>query len=195
MTLRKLLAKGPLLLLAMLSACGTLKTYPGPERPDAELAVLHGYHRIYLVYMEQVDISAVDGKRVDSFPWSVSSVPLLPGQQWIEITKQIYFGGSGGYTVCAFESNFEAQHRYQLKAHSSKSEGRWYEQRPPLYKGSISMKVAAAGEEKQVVTLATLCAQGLPSFCLQDSDCSHHPNYECRTSPAAAFGVCESPDR
>jgi hypothetical protein len=181
-------------LLTLLAACSTLETYPEqPERSDAEIAVLKGYNRFYFIYWEQADVSSVDGKRA-GFPWSVSSVKLLPGRHWIEITQQRYFGGGGGYAVCAFESDFEAQHLYQLKAHSSASEGHWYENRPQPYKGSISIVVSAPGKARQTVTVTTECADGLPSFCRKDADCAHHPDNRCRSERGAVFGLCESGD-
>lgn len=191
MITRTLLSTAFFVVSAFLAACGTLQSYPGPERPDAELAVLEGYNRYYFVYWEQADISAVDGKRPSGVSGAVGSVRLLPGRHWIEIVKQSYFGGGGGYTVCAFESDFQAGHRYKLKAHSSESASRWYEQ-PPLDKGSISIEVSAPGLAAHTLRVATVCAKGLPSFCRQDADCAHHPNYHCRPEQDSAFGICES---
>lgn len=174
-----------------LAACANLETAPGPDRPDAELAIVEGYFRFYFLFADRADITAVDGKRVAGFPWSVPTVRLVPGHHRLEITIQRCFGGGGGYTECAFEADFAAGHHYQLVAHSGRADRPWYEHLQDSYTGTIAMDIAVPGQPSRRETLATVCASGLPRFCRQDNDCPEHPRhtYRCQPANGTAFGI------
>jgi hypothetical protein len=192
------LATASLLTTVGLPACGTLETYQGPERPDTEVAILTGSWGEYFFYSEQVNITAVDGKRPTGLPWSVSTARLLPGRHWIEFTKEEHYL-LGGWNICAcvFEFDFAAQHRYKIKANTSSYEVPcWKQQRLERYKGSISMGISSSSAASSSLTVTTVCTGGgLPSFCRQDVDCGPHTNARCRWESDSTFGICESPDR
>lgn len=147
---RTRLAAVSLLMIAGVAACGTLKTYEEPERPDAEVAILEGYFRYYVLLWTQATISRIDDKGVSTF-----SVKLLPGHHRIEFERWsalIGFGGGwGGTRTCAFESDFQAGHLYKLKAHSDQIV-------------STSIEVSAPGLAPRAVDVAIVCAQGTGSL-------------------------------
>jgi len=183
------------LLTVLLGACGTVETYPGPERADTEVAILEGYSRFYFVYWEDAYVSSVDGMRPKLPALWASSVKLSAGPHWIEVTKHSTIGG---YSVCAFEMDFRAQHRYALVAHSMRTDVPYLAQ--PYggpYTGSLSIEVSPAGSPPQNLTVATVCAPrgSTPQSCRQDADCVQHPDYHCRLVEDSGFGFCVSRDR
>ena len=173
-------------MLAFLAACGTLETYPGPERPDSEIAILEGYWHYLFIYTEQIGISAVDGRRASNFSRYVDSVRLLPGRHWIEL---IVARNYGSVARCSYEYEFDAQSHYRMKTLSVK--GLLAHPLSSPYRGSISIEVAAPGRSVQVVSVAAVCTSG-ELLCRQDSDCP--ANYPCHTDPDFAFGTCKPRD-
>ncbi len=187
---RAALAGLSLWMLALLAACGTLETGADRELPDTKIAVLEGYKRYYVLYYEQGDISAVDGKRPDNILRYVNSVRLLPGEHWIEIKLARYaFGGGGPFAICAFRFRFEAQHRYQIKAHSLKADvGLLAHPSHTPYKGSISLETSAPGGGEKTENVAAVCTIPHQNLCLRDADCPS--DYPCHTQPGFEFGTC-----
>ena len=137
------------LMIASVAGCGTLKTYEEPERPDAEVAILEGYFRYYLLFLSQATISRIDDKAV-----STSSIKFLPGHHRIEFERFGALvgigGGLGGTRTCAFESDFQAGHLYKLKPHSDKI-------------GSTTIEVSAPGLASRAADIAIECTQGTGS--------------------------------
>lgn len=174
-------------MLAFLAACGTLETYPGPERPDSEIAVLEGYWRYLFLYTEEAGISAVDGKRASNLLGYVGSVRLLPGRHWIEFRLERNYGP---VARCSYEFEFEAQSYYRITALVAK--GLLAHPLSSPYNGSISMEVTAPGRAAQVLDVAAVCTKG-ELLCRQDSDCP--ANYPCHMEPGFAFGTCIPRDR
>ena len=192
---RAVLAGMSLWMLALLAACGTLETGADRELPDTGIAVLEGYKRFYVLYYEQGDISAVDGKRPDNLLGYVNSVRLLPGGHWIEIQLERYaFGGGGPFAICAFRFQFEARHRYQIKAHSLTADvGLLAHPSHSSYKGSISLETSTPGGTEKIENVAAVCATPHQNLCIKDSDCPS--NYPCHTQPGFEFGTCSPRDR
>jgi hypothetical protein len=182
-------------MLALLTACGTLETGADRELPDTGIAILEGYKRFYVLYYEQGDISAVDGKRPDNLLGYVNSVRLLPGGHWIEIQLERYaFGGGGPFAICAFRFQFEAQRRYQIKAHSLTADvGLLAHPSHSPYKGSISLETSTPGGQEKTENVAAVCTTPHQNLCIKDSDCPS--NYPCQTQPGFEFGACSPRDR
>ena len=179
----------PLALVA-LAACGTLRAFPGPERPDAEVAVITGYTRNYLVYWDEAHVSAVDGLRPAGLaPWA-RTARVLPGRHWIEVTRHATVGG---YTVCVFETELAAGYRYALRAHGLHTETPYLEQAyGGFFRGTLALEVAAPGAAPGLRTVDTVCAPrgSTPAFCARDADCTHHHGAVCRPVPESTFGTC-----
>ena len=173
-----------------LSGCGTLRAFPGPERPDAEVAVITGYNRNYLVYWDEAHVSSVDGLRPAGWaPW-VRNARVLPGRHWVEVTRHATVGG---YTVCAFATEFAAGHRYTMRAHGLHTETPYLEQvYGGFFRGTLVLEVSAPGAAPELRTVDTLCAPrgATPSFCARDADCTHYHGAVCRPVPESTFGTC-----
>lgn len=124
--------------LLLLSACGTLhetgvyKLYPGPERPDSELATLAFGDRVYTM--------EVDGLKVSSGDYS--EVKLLPGEH------RINWGATFGVSVMVNPAMFDradaeqvvklaAGHRYRVQADRTTGAG---------YRMFVWIEDAASGE-------------------------------------------------
>jgi hypothetical protein len=177
--------------LAVLSACETFVTYPGAERPAADVAGVEGYYRNYVLHVAEGKITAVDGVRPSNLLQEAFSARLLPGRHWLEITEERYFGGSHGMTVCAIESDFKAGHRYQLQTSGNSSEVPWIRLVPGKpYAGSVVFKVSAPGVADEMQSVGTLCLDGGGSFCRRGSDCAPHPDMRCIPQQGTSFGMC-----
>lgn len=184
-----------LLLPAGLASCGTIETGVAPDQPDSEVATLEGYRRYYLLYYEQGDISAVDGRRPDGFTGYTHAVRLPPGEHWIEIKLERYaFGGGGPYATCAFRFRFEARHSYQIKAHSLKADvGLLAHPLHDPYRGLITLNISAPERPDKTEDVATICATPHQILCVSDPDCGS--GRHCDIQPGHEFGVCKWPDR
>lgn len=182
------------LLISLLAACGTLDTGVDPERPESEIAFLEGYKRYYVLYYEQGDISSVDGKRPGGILRYVNAVKLLPGEHWVEIRLERYvLGGGGPYATCAFKFQFEAQHRYQIEAHSLKADvGLLAHPLYTPYKGSISIEISTPDSHVRTESVTAVCTIPHEALCRQNSDCPS--NYPCHKQQDFEFGTC-NPDR
>jgi hypothetical protein len=181
-----------------LVGCGSLRTDLASERPDSEVAVLEGSWMDRFFWSAKADIAAIDGRRMQTsiFVSTVNSIRLLPGRHWVEFTSEVHhdvpFGG-WNICTCAFELDFEAQHRYQLKSDSSTYDVPcWKQVRLQRYGGSILMDVSFPGEAPKTQTVAAVCTGGgLPSFCRKDADCGPKDNNRCVLETGTAFGFCE----
>jgi hypothetical protein len=176
------------LLARMLCACGALETYPGAERPDAEVATVRGFFRDYVVYGEQSEIFSVDGRRTPSGV-SASAVRFLPGRHWIAVSEDRYSWGDLRL-FCAIEQDFLAGHVYKLKARSKAPEVSWLQAWPDLYRSSITLEVSAPGMADQTMEVAAVCSNRY-WVCRQDADCTYDRQPVCRPEPAFGYGVCE----
>lgn len=176
---------------ALLNSCGgVLIAHQGPLGHEGKVAIIEGYHRYYFIYLEEADISSVDGTRPDGILGWVTTAHLTPGKHWIEVVLQNYFGGGGGYTTCAFDEEFEAGHQYKIKPHSVQHEESWYQRPPGAWWQSMGLEVW--NNESLVATrqVRMICFGGTPSFCKEDKDCSHHQTRKCETVLGSSFGTC-----
>lgn len=182
-----------LLLPAGLASCSTIETGVAPGQPNLEDATIEGYRRFYVLYYELGGISAVDGKRPGGFVGYADTVRLPPGEHWIEIKFERYaFGGGGSYATCAFKFRFEAQHRYQVKAHSLKADvGLLAHPLHDPYIGSITLGVSAPEGFEKTEDVATLCATPNQILCVKNSDCGS--GRYCDMQSGHEFGVCKWP--
>lgn len=183
------------LLTGLLAACGTLETYPVAEHPDAEVAVLEGYGRYYLLYWAEGYISAVDGVRPKLPALWARSVKLLPGKHWIEVYRDATVTGE---SVCAFEADFLAGHRYRLLASSAHADAPYFAQpEGEPHKGTLWMEVSAPGSPARTLSIAADCAPrgSTPQLCRQDADCEDLPDHHCQPMTESSFGICRSRNR
>lgn len=179
--------KGALFMLAFLAACsGTLEIKPEPGQQDSESAVLEGYWRYLFLYIEQLGISSVDGKRASGLLGYADSVSLPRGGHWIEIKLDRNYGL---VARCAFELNIDSRRHYQIKA--IKYKGLLAHPLSSPYKSLILLEAAEHGEPAQALSVAAVCTSA-ELLCRRDADCS--PDHSCRMDPGFDFGTCNPPD-
>lgn len=160
-----------------------------PEQPDSEVAILEGYKRYYVLYYEQGDISAVDGKRSGGFAGSTSSVRLPPAEHWIEIMLERYVLGGGPYATCAFRFRFEARHSHQIKAHSLKAKvGLLAHPAEDPYRGLLTLSITTPEGQETSENVTAICATPYQILCTDNPDCG--AGRYCDTKPGHEFGVC-----
>lgn len=194
---RAVVATVSIFVVASFTACSTWTTYKDPALLDAEVAILDGYHRFYLLYEERAGISSVDGSKAGGIVLGAGSAKLLPGRHWIEIQKFMALPGGAGFKNCAFELDFLAGHRYKLKAHSLSLEAP-YGPYSDLSNGSISIDVSTPGRPTQTLRVATVCAQPDMNLCRKDADCHQLADkemYRCNMVEGFDFGSCRLLDR
>jgi len=186
------------LVAILLVGCGHLSVDLASERPDSEVAVLEGSWMERFFWSAKVDIASIDGRRMQTsiFVSSVNSIRLFPGRHWVEFTSAVHHDVPfGGWTICtcAFELDFEAQHRYQLKSNSSTYDVPcWKQVRFQRYGGTILVDVSHSGEAPKTQAVAAVCTGGgLTSFCRNNADCEPKSNNRCVLETGAAFGFCE----
>ncbi len=102
---------------ALLAGCGTISTYSGKEPPEEEIAILEGYHRIYLIYGSFADITGVDGKRPEGLAGRAARARLSPGPHCVELIFDRALGHHTTFDQCAFREQFEKGHRYRIKSY------------------------------------------------------------------------------
>ena len=174
----------------LLSGCGSLAIYPGADLASLEVVTLKGFFREYLLYSEQLEITAVDWQRPENV-WFVSEAQFPPGRHSIGI-QQTIASMSIGTTACVVEGNFEAGHTYKFASFSSSPDGHWYQVLPIQYKGSIGVEVSTPGSNVQKMQLETECSSR-QQLCSQVADCpnaSAHA-YLCKREPDFRYGLCE----
>ncbi|MDP2240978.1 MAG: hypothetical protein Q8K18_12560 [Burkholderiales bacterium] len=181
-----------LLIAALGPACANFVAYPGAPLPDAQVATVNCYSRNYLVFSASCHVTAVDGVRPVLSQIMNTTSKLLPGHHWVEFEAAQYFGGSGGVTdVCAFDFDFEADHQYQIKAHSLEFDVGWMQKHSPaLYTGSFIIEITRSAGELQTQRVRTTCSFGGGSLCRKTSDCVPHPDIICLPQEGHAFGKC-----
>lgn len=172
-----------------LTGCGTFVAYTGPALPDEEVATIHCFWRYYFVYSTECHISAIDGQRPEISQLMSLASKLKPGNHWIEFGVEHYFGGGGGTRhVCAFDFDFEAGHRYQIKAHSFKPDAPWMSGH--LYTGTVAVEAVSPAGQSQKYQINTTCSFGGGSLCRKTSDCVPHPDIRCIPQEGFSFGMC-----
>lgn len=183
----------------LLVGCGTFVAYPGPERPDSEVASIECYSRYYFVYIGSCHITAVSGRRPDTSPVYATDARVAPGRQWFEVAFESYFGGGGGVSdVCAFDLDMRAGHSYQIRAHSLKVDaGLLSRHGATLYKGSLQIEARSGAGAGETLTVALTCRPFGGALCREVSDCGANPaglrDVSCVKSPEFGFGRCVHP--
>lgn len=103
-------------MLLLLQACATYQGYPGPARPDGEIAILEGYWHFYFVAVRVVKIVSIDGAPAWSPSGDVTRVMLPPGRHRIGIRMLSAFGEVGLESDCTFEAQFDPGRRYRIES-------------------------------------------------------------------------------
>jgi len=108
--------------LSATAACtpAVVTTYPGPQRPKDEVALLKGYYRFYLFGDEHIEIVAVDGKGAADGMTGWPSVSLLPGHHLIRVRYASGVGLDNLYFKAELEADFATGGRYELYANALK---------------------------------------------------------------------------
>lgn len=174
----------------LLTGCGSLAIYPGADLPSSEIVALKGFYREYLIYSQQLEITAVDWQRPEKV-WFVSEARFPPGRHSIGIQQTIAAAMGIGSTICVVDGNFEAGHTYKFASFSSSPDDHWYDVLPDQYKGSIGVEASTPGSDVQKMQLDTECSSR-KTLCNQDEYCPHsgHPTL-CKREPDFKYGLCE----
>lgn len=175
---------------ALLAGCATQEIYGDRALSEAERAVIEGYSSRYkFLYFEDLQIVSVDGRREgDRSGWPyASSVSVPAGRHWLQV---LILRNSTDIVMCAFESTFEAGHRYKLQrldheqfllAHPSS----------PRFPASISMRVTSLSGSDRRLNARAEC--GKSASCRQGSDCPSR--FDCQVEAGFEFGTCTPGNR
>ena len=183
----------------VLAGCGTVVAYPGPERPDSEIASIECYSRYCFVYIGSCQITAVSGRRPETNPIYATGARVAPGKQWFEVAFERYFGGGGGVSdVCAFDLDMRAGRSYQIRAHSLNVDaGLLSRHGATLYKGSLPIATRSGAGADETLTVPLTCRPFGGALCREVSDCGANPaalrDVSCMKSPEFGFGRCVHP--
>lgn len=174
----------------LLTACGSAAIYPGADLPSSEVVTLKGFFKEYLIYSEQLEITAVDWQRPEN-SWFVSEARFSPGRHSIGI-QQTIATMSIGRTICVVDGNFEAGHTYKFASFSSSPDVHWYDVLPDQYKGFIGIEVSTPGSKLQKIQLETECSSR-KQLCSQVAECPNASgrSYLCKREPDFKYGLCE----
>ncbi len=180
-----------------LSACSNFVPYPGEESSDAEISTFNCYSRYYFVYMESCRFQAVDGLRPKISEMFGNTSKIVPGNHWIEVAFEQYFGGGGGVTdVCAFDIDLKPGYSYQIKAHSLTTDiGHLAKHgHRGFYGGSINIEITSPLMEQEFRSASVTCSFAGGSMCRKHADCAPHPDIRCFPQEGFPFGVCRFRD-
>jgi hypothetical protein len=132
-----------LLVICALGGCETvkqIKAYEGPERPDAELAVLEGAFTRDLATLSDVQIGAIDGM---SFPEPKYRAKMLPGQHWVALRHISQVGSVKREQFCAADLDVAPGCTYRAypPTHPSGLPSRGGDPRPWRASGTMELAV------------------------------------------------------
>lgn len=163
------------------------ETYGDRALPQTERAVIEGYSRYLFLYFEDLQIAAVDGKRVGGRWADASSVSVPSGKHWLQF---LILRNNTSIASCAFEWSFEAGHHYKLQR-LDHEQALLAHPTSPRFPASISMNVSAPSGPARSLSVRAECGTG--PHCRSSSDCP--PNRSCHMDAGFEFGVCKQDNR
>jgi len=184
---RALLATAIVCALAFCAGCATHETYGDRALPQAERAVIEGYSRYLFLYFEDLQIAAVDGKRVGGRWADASSVSVPSGKHWLQF---LILRNNTSIVSCAFAWSFEAEHHYKLRR-LDPEQALLAHPMSPRFPASISMDVSAPSGPARRLSVRAECGEG--PHCRSSSDCP--ANRSCQLDEGFEFGMCRQDDR
>lgn len=101
-------------ILLALQGCAAYQGYPGPERPESEIAILEGYWHYYVVSARIAKFDKIDGMPIQATSGDVTRLTLAPGRHSIEVRFGSTIGQVGVSVSCTLEADFEKGHRYRI---------------------------------------------------------------------------------
>jgi hypothetical protein len=176
------------LAISLITACGTLVTYSGPELLDSQVATVECYGRFYGVAITDCYFQAVDGKR-ENWPIKPMAIKVIPGRHLIEVVSEATIFSGTGQNVCAFEVDLAVGRTYRIGPDSFTTAQTRIPNRH--YAGSVVLAPDSESDKSTALTVSTICHQGGGSLCRQTSDCVPHPSIVCMPQQGYALGLCE----